>query len=98
MFVKLRLRLFKFGHNCKILLVKLLFSDLQLLKFGPYHTNYSRNGRYLVMGGQKGHLAVLDCMRMRISAEVQLEDAIYDVKYLHNETMFAVAQKKYTYV
>ncbi len=70
--------------------------DLQLLKFGPYTMDYSRNGRYLLFGGQKGHLAVMDCMRMRLVTEVQLEDTIHSVKYLHNETMFAVAQKKYT--
>lgn len=35
---------------------------------------------------------------MTIGAELQLQQEVYDVQYLHNESMFAVAQKKYTYI
>ena len=72
--------------------------DLQLTKFGPYRLNYSRNGRFKVLSGQKGHVAVMDCLRTSISCELQLEEEVHDAVFLHNETLFAVAQNKYTYI
>ena len=54
--------------------------------------------RYLLFGGKKGHVAVLDCMKLRVGTELQLKEDVYDVQYLQNETMFAVAQNKYVYV
>eukprot|EP01032_Pedospumella_encystans_P012808 gene12808-14789_t len=72
--------------------------DLQLTKFGPYSINYSRDGRHLLFGGRKGHVATFDCLRTTVGCELQLQEDVYDVQYLHNETMFAVAQNKYTYV
>lgn len=72
--------------------------DFQLQKFGPYNVNYSRNGRYMLFGGMKGHVAIYDCLRMKVGAELQLQEDLYDIHYLHNETLFAAAQKKYTYI
>jgi U3 small nucleolar RNA-associated protein 7 len=37
-------------------------------------------------------------MNMTIGTELQLQQEIFDVQYLHNETMFAVAQQKYAYI
>jgi U3 small nucleolar RNA-associated protein 7 len=54
--------------------------------------------RYLLFGGKKGHVATYDCMRMFVGCELQLQEDIHDVHYLHNETMFAVAQNRYTYI
>ena len=72
--------------------------NLQLTKFGPYRMNYSRNGRYMLFGGQKGHVAILDCQRTNLGAELQLHEEVHDVHFLHNPTLFAVAQNKYTYI
>ena len=54
--------------------------------------------RFLLFGGSKGHVAVMDCLRTSMGAELQLQEAIHDVHYLQNETQFAFAQNKYTYV
>lgn len=72
--------------------------DLQLPNFGPYRVDYTRNGRYLLFGGQRGHIAVMDSHSFVASAELQLQETVHDVQYLHNETIFAVAQHKYTYI
>lgn len=72
--------------------------DLQLTKFGPYSVNYSGNGRHLLFGGRRGHVATYDCLRMQVGCELHLQEDVHDVQYLHNETMFAVAQNKYTYI
>ncbi|CAM9805883.1 unnamed protein product, partial [Discosporangium mesarthrocarpum] len=72
--------------------------DLDLPDLGPYAIDYTRNGRFMVLGGRKGHLALLDALRMDVQMEVQLGDTIRDVKALHNENLVAVAQKKYVYI
>jgi U3 small nucleolar RNA-associated protein 7 len=35
---------------------------------------------------------------MNVGMELQLQEEIHDVHYLHNETLFAAAQAKYTYI
>lgn len=72
--------------------------ELSLPELGGYRIDYSRNGRYLLLGGAKGHLAVLDWTKYKMLSEVQVQEAIRDIKFLHNHTMFAVAQKKYVFI
>eukprot|EP01028_Stygiella_incarcerata_P013265 TRINITY_DN81750_c0_g1_i1.p1 TRINITY_DN81750_c0_g1~~TRINITY_DN81750_c0_g1_i1.p1 ORF type:complete len:534 (+),score=162.07 TRINITY_DN81750_c0_g1_i1:92-1693(+) len=72
--------------------------DLNLSEFGPYMLDYSRNGRHLVLGGRKGHLTMLEWQKPDIVCEFHVQDKVYDVQFLHNEGMFAVAQKKYVYI
>ena len=46
--------------------------DLKLEKNGPYKVAYTRNGRHMLLCGERGHTAVLDCHTFRMSGELQL--------------------------
>ncbi|KAJ2358944.1 putative U3 small nucleolar RNA-associated protein 7 [Coemansia erecta] len=72
--------------------------DLQLGDFGPYSLDYTRNGRHMLIGGRKGHLATLDWRNGKLGAELHVRETVRDVCWLHNESLFAVAQKKYAYI
>lgn len=71
---------------------------LSLDTYGPYRIAYSRNGRHMLMGGEKGHVAVVDWNTNRLSAEFHVKETVRDVSFLHSASLFAVAQKKYAYI
>lgn len=79
----------------KIFDLKLETSD------GPYRACYTRNGRHVLLGGERGgHLAGFDWQTGRMRFELTLEkgETVHDVTWLQNETFFAAAQRKYVYV
>ncbi|CAL9094385.1 unnamed protein product [Musa acuminata var. zebrina] len=72
--------------------------DMILPELGPYNLEYASSGRYMLVGGRKGHLAMMDMMSMDLIKEFQVRETVRDVVFLHNEQFFAVAQKKYPYI
>ncbi|KAJ3476098.1 hypothetical protein NLG97_g9236 [Lecanicillium saksenae] len=72
--------------------------ELKLDSLGPYVFDYSRNGRELLLGGRKGHVASMDWREGKLGCEIQLGETVRDVKWLHNNQYFAAAQKKYVYI
>ncbi|KAK2196057.1 bifunctional WD40-repeat-containing domain superfamily/WD repeat-containing protein WDR46-Utp7/WD40 repeat/WD40-YVTN repeat-like-containing domain superfamily/BING4 [Babesia duncani] len=68
------------------------------LSHGPYHVDYSHNGRYMLIGGEKGHLSLIDMHTTREHFEIPLKETIRDVRFLHSHEMVAAAQKKYVYI
>ncbi|CAD6505041.1 BgTH12-00540 [Blumeria graminis f. sp. triticale] len=72
--------------------------DLKLDALGPYVFDYTRNGRELLLAGRKGHVATMDWREGRLGCELQLGETIRDAKWLHNNQLFALAQKKYVYI
>lgn len=72
--------------------------DLKLENMGAYKVDYTRNGRYLAIASSKGHVATFDWQAGRLMSEIQLREAVRDIKFLQSESFYAVAQKKYVYV
>ncbi|KAJ2028168.1 putative U3 small nucleolar RNA-associated protein 7, partial [Coemansia sp. S2] len=52
--------------------------DLKLGEFGPYVMDYTTNGRHLLLGGRKGHLATMDWRNGRLGAEFHVRETIRD--------------------
>lgn len=68
------------------------------LEGGPYRVRYTRNGRHLAIAGRTGHVSTFDCQTGTVHAELQLQETCRDITFLHDQTYFAVAQKKYVYI
>jgi U3 small nucleolar RNA-associated protein 7 len=68
------------------------------LDAGPYVADYTRNGRELLVAGRRGHVATMDWRDGKLGCEIQLGETVRDAKWLHNNQLFAVAQKKYVYI
>jgi len=72
--------------------------DLSLPTLGPYSVDFTPNGRDLLIGGRKGHVAMIRWSDYKLVTEVQLKETVRDVKFLHNGQFFACAQRKYAYI
>lgn len=68
------------------------------LDLGPYCADYTRNGKQLLLAGQKGHIATCDWRSGKPGCELNLNETVRDAKWLHNDQYFAVAQKKHVYI
>ena len=72
--------------------------SLSLPEFGPYAIDYTRNGRHLAIAGRKGHVGTFDWANSALHSELHLNETCRDIKWLHDESFYAVAQKKYVYI
>lgn len=72
--------------------------DLKMENMGPYKVDYTRNGRHLAIASAKGHIATFDWQAGTLHSEIQLKEAVRDIKFLQSENYYAVAQKKHVYI
>jgi U3 small nucleolar RNA-associated protein 7 len=68
------------------------------LSSGPYNIDFSLNGSSLLLAGEKGHVSMIEWRDKNLVCEMNLSDKISSVKFLHNDTMFALGQKKRVYI
>ncbi|CAG8569866.1 17526_t:CDS:10, partial [Acaulospora colombiana] len=56
--------------------------NLDLKTFGPYSLDYTRNGRNMLIGGHKGHIATLDWQANKMNCEIHVKETVRDVNGL----------------
>ena len=72
--------------------------ELALDGGGGYRVCYDRGGRHVLLGGAKGHVAVLDWKAHRLLTEFDVRESVYDVCFLHSHEMYAIAQRDCVYL
>lgn len=69
------------------------------LEGGPYSFDYSRNGRFLALAGRsQGSIASMDWQAAKPMAEINVNETTRSIRWLHNESFFAAAQRRYVYI
>lgn len=69
------------------------------LRGSSYGMEYDRSGRYNVLyGHSNGHLALMDCHEQKLLTEFYVHERIRDSCFLHNFSLFAVAQKHHAFI
>jgi len=73
--------------------------DLRLDQYSPYGMNYDMSGRCgLLFGKNGGHVALMDMHTLSLKTEIHLNEKVRDGVFLHNTTMFAVAQQNHCFI
>lgn len=65
---------------------------------GPFKCRYTQNGSHMLVHNSRGYLSAFNAQTFSICFETDLEDAIHDARYLHNELYIATAQKDCVFV
>ena len=68
------------------------------LKFGGYFIDYTQNGSFLALAGQQGHISLLNWRDHKLLTEFHTKELVRDIKFLQNELLFAVAQRKSLFI
>jgi hypothetical protein len=72
--------------------------DLELNDYSPYIVRYDRSGRYSLICGRKGHVAIVDQHTLGLEKEFYLGETTRDACFLQNGSMMAVAQERNVYI
>lgn len=72
--------------------------NLDLPTLGPYSIDYTRTGKHLLLAGRKGHVAVVEWKSKNLVTEFNVNQTVHDCTFLHNEGMFALAQKRWVHI
>ncbi|WWC69741.1 uncharacterized protein I206_103684 [Kwoniella pini CBS 10737] len=72
--------------------------DLKFEGMGSYKIDYTKNGRHLAIASSSGHVATFDWQAGKLHSEIQLKESVRDIKFLHSEDFYAVAQKRYVFI
>ena len=72
--------------------------DLELPEYGSVNIDYTKNGKFLLMGGEKGNISIMDWKEKNLILEFNVESKINDIKFLQNDSMFAVGQNDHLYI
>lgn len=68
------------------------------LKNGPYKCTYTGNGSHLLVNNKEGYFSAFNSQNLQLCFENNIEDPIYDARWLHNEEFFATAQEDCVFV
>jgi U3 small nucleolar RNA-associated protein 7 len=68
------------------------------LPSGPYGCKFDRSGRYSILYGQRGHLALMDSHHLSLHREFHVRERVRDACFLHNFSLMAVAQTNHVYI
>jgi U3 small nucleolar RNA-associated protein 7 len=72
--------------------------NLVLKQQAPYSVQYTQSGRYLLLGGQRGHISSIRWRDFEMKSEVYVNETVRAIQWMMDDSMYAVAQSPMTYV
>jgi U3 small nucleolar RNA-associated protein 7 len=75
--------------------VKAKAFTLSNLEYGAYHSEYTSNGAFMLLCGDRGHVNILDWRNGQSILEKNVQEEIFDATFLQDHTLYALAQKRH---
>eukprot|EP00746_Dinoflagellata_sp_MGD_P158896 gnl/MRDRNA2_/MRDRNA2_86585_c0_seq3.p1 gnl/MRDRNA2_/MRDRNA2_86585_c0~~gnl/MRDRNA2_/MRDRNA2_86585_c0_seq3.p1 ORF type:complete len:385 (+),score=8.70 gnl/MRDRNA2_/MRDRNA2_86585_c0_seq3:102-1256(+) len=72
--------------------------DLSLGTDGNYCLDLAKDGETLAAASMRGHIATIQRQKFRLGSSMQVGEAVFDIKFLKDGKIFAVARKKAVYI
>lgn len=73
--------------------------DLSDSRLSPYHTaQFSRSSRSMLIASRLGHVSLFDWRSLKLRSELTLNETVRAATFLHDDSFFALAQKRFVYI
>jgi len=66
--------------------------------FGPYLSDFTRDGNHMLLAGKRGHITLIQFPKKQLVTEFHVNERVHAISFLQDFKLFAVAQKRHLFI